>query len=128
MKYLIDTHVLIWHGENNPTLKPSVLSILNDLQNEIFVSHASLWEIAIKTSLGKLKLGFPMTRLENVLIGNGFTLLAFDFSHYEFLSNLPFHHNDPFDRMIIAQSMAENLDIITHDEKFKLYPVSIVWT
>lgn len=128
MKYLIDTHVLIWHGENNPALKSSVLDILNNLENEILVSHASLWEIAIKISLGKLKLGFPIARLEAILLENGFTLLPFDFSHYQVLSELPFHHNDPFDRMIIAQAMSEKLDIITHDDKFRLYPISAVWT
>lgn len=128
MKYLIDTHVLIWHGENNAALKPPALDLINNRENEILVSHATLWEIAIKVSLGKLKLGFPISRLEDVLLENGFTLLAFDFSHYEILSNLPFHHNDPFDRMIISQAMSEKTDIITHDEKFGLYPVPVIRT
>lgn len=127
MKYLIDTHILIWHGENNPALKPSTLDLINNRENEILISHATLWEISIKVSLGKLKLGFPITRLEDALLENGFTLLAFDFTHYEILSNLPFH-NDPFDRMIIAQAMTEKTDIITHDDKFKLYPVSVIQT
>ncbi len=127
MRYLIDTHILIWHGENNPALKPPILDILNNLENEILVSHASLWEIAIKVSLGKLKLGFHISRLEDVLIENGFTLLAFDFLHYQTLSDLPFHHSDPFDRMIIAQAMADNLQIVTHDDKFKLYSVPVIW-
>ncbi len=128
MKYLIDTHILIWHGENNSALEQPVLNILNNLENEILISHASLWEIAIKVSLGKLKLGFPLNRLEDVLFENGFTLLAFDFDHYQALSSLPFHHNDPFDRMIIAQAISENVEIVTHDEKFELYPVSVIWT
>jgi PIN domain nuclease of toxin-antitoxin system len=128
MKYLIDTHILIWHGENNSALEQPVLNILNNLENEILISHASLWEIAIKVSLGKLKLGFPLNRLEEVLFENGFTLLAFDFAHYQTLSSLPFHHNDPFDRMIIAQAISENVEIVTHDEKFELYPVSVIWT
>ena len=71
MRYLIDTHVLIWHGENNPALKPPMLDILNNLENEILVSHASLWEMAIKVSLGKLKLGLPIARLEDVLLEIG---------------------------------------------------------
>jgi PIN domain nuclease of toxin-antitoxin system len=127
MKYLIDTHILIWHGESNPALKPSMLAILNNLQNEIFISHASLWEITIKVSLGKLKLGFPLASLEYVLLENGFTLLPFEFSHYQILSELPFHHNDPFDRMIISQALSEKLDIITHDDKFGLYSAPIIW-
>jgi PIN domain nuclease of toxin-antitoxin system len=127
MKYLIDTHILIWHGENNPALKAPVLNALNDLENEIIISHASLWEIAIKVSIGKLKLGFPIARLEDVLLENGFTLMPFEFSHYQVLSELPFHHTDPFDRMIIAQALSEKLDIVTHDDKFGLYSVPVIW-
>ena len=127
MRYLIDTHVLIWHGENNPALKPPMLDILNNLENEILVSHASLWEMAIKVSLGKLKLGLPIARLEDVLLENGFTLMPFEFSHYQVLSSLPFHHSDPFDRMIIAQALSEKLDVITHDDKFGLYSAPIIW-
>ncbi len=127
MKYLIDTHVLIWHAENNTALKPSILSILNDPANDLFVSHASLWEMAIKVSIGKLKLGYSIQQLELLLLQNGFVLLPFDFAHYQVLSILPFHHNDPFDRMIIAQAMSENIEIITHDEKFKGYKVGVVW-
>jgi PIN domain nuclease of toxin-antitoxin system len=127
MKYLIDTHILIWHGENNPALKPPVVAILNDFQNEIFISHASLWEITIKVSLGKLKLGFPIARLEDSLLENGFKLLPFEFSHYQVLSGLHFHHGDPFDRMIIAQALSEKLYIITHDDKFGLYSAPVIW-
>jgi len=127
MKYLIDTHVLIWHGENNPALKPHVLAMLNDPTNEILVSHASLWEMAIKISLGKLTLGFPISQLEAALQQNGFELLSFDFGHYQAFSTLPFHHYDPFDRMMIAQAIVEDIEIITHDDKFRLYPVKIVW-
>lgn len=128
MNYLIDTHILIWHAENNPALKPAVLALLDDLNNQIFVSHASLWEISIKTSLGKLHLGFPVSHLAVGLEKNGFSLLPFDFRHYEALSTMPFHHNDPFDRMIIAQAQTEQFEVITHDEKFGLYPVRVVWS
>lgn len=127
MKYLIDTHILIWHGENNTSLTPRVLTLLNDPSNEILVSHASLWEMAIKLSLGKLKLGFPISQLEYVLQQNNFSLLPFDFRHYESLSNLPFHHSDPFDRMIIAQAYCDKLQIITKDDKFNSYPVQLIW-
>ena len=127
MKYLIDTHILIWHGENNPALKPSLLDLLNDPSHEFLVSHASLWEMAIKTSLGKLKLGFPIAKLEDSLQENGFQLLPFGFAHYEVLSKLPFHHNDPFDRMIIAQAMVGGMEVVTHDDKFGHYPIKVVW-
>lgn len=127
MKFLIDTHILIWHGENNPKLGTPILSIINDPANEMYVSHASLWEMAIKISIGKLKLGHTFRELEVLLMRNGFTLLPFDFIHYETLSTLPFFHNDPFDRMIIAQAISEKIEIITHDEKFRPYPVRIAW-
>ncbi|MEK7255165.1 MAG: type II toxin-antitoxin system VapC family toxin [Bacteroidota bacterium] len=127
MKYLLDTHIIIWHGENNPALKPAILSLLNDPANELLVSHASLFEMAIKISTGKLQLGYPISHLKTALAQNGFQLLPFDFPHYQVLSSLPFQHNDPFDRMIISQALCENVEVITHDEKFKNYPISIVW-
>lgn len=127
MRYLLDTHVVIWHGENNPILKPQVLSLLNDPANELLVSHASLFEMAIKISIGKLHLGYPISHLKRVLLQNGFQLLPFDFPHYQALSTLPFHHNDPFDRMIISQATCENVEVVTHDVKFQNYPIGIVW-
>ena len=126
MKYLVDTHILIWHGENNPTLKPVTLALLNDPANELLISHASLWEMAIKVSLGKLKLLVTVEQMGQELVRRGFTLLPFEFVHYGVLSSLPFHHNDPFDRMMIAQAMCEQLDVITYDDKFRMYPVNVV--
>ena len=127
MRYLIDTHILIWHGENNPALKSETALLLNDPSNEILVSFASIWEIAIKASIGKLELGFPIGRLEQILSQHGFTIIPFEFRHFEAVSNLPFFHNDPFDRMIIAQAQTENIEIITHDNRFKHYSVKVVW-
>ncbi len=126
MKYLIDTHILIWYGAGTKYLKPNTVALLRNPDNEIFVSHASIWEMAIKASIGKLQLGFPISQLEEKLSQLGFKLLPFDFRHYEALSNLPFFHNDPFDRMIIAQAMIENVEIVTHDAHFSGYPVRVV--
>ncbi|MEO6038990.1 MAG: type II toxin-antitoxin system VapC family toxin [Saprospiraceae bacterium] len=125
MRYLVDTHILIWHGENNPALKSTTLTLLNDPANELFISHACLWEMAIKVSLGKLKLASSVEQIGQELGQNGFTLLPFDLAHYGVLSTLPFHHNDPFDRMMIAQAICEQLEVITYDDKFKLYPVKL---
>ena len=75
----------------------------------------------------EIPMGFPISQLESILLQNNFLLLPFEFAHYEALSKLPFHHNDPFDRMIIAQAQDENLEIISQDEKFKYYPVKVVW-
>ena len=90
------------------------------------MNHASMWEISIKISLGKLTLAIPLDMLENALIEQQFQLLGFQFLHYLTLTSLPFHHQDPFDRMIIAQSITENMTIITADEKFQSYDVTIL--
>ena len=125
MHYLLDTHVLIWHAENQ-NLSQNVLNIINNPENTILVSHASLWEMTIKVSIGKLKLNFSIAEFPNLLIQNQFSILPFDFKNYEILSQLPFHHQDPFDRMLIAQAMSENIPIISHDSKFDLYDVVII--
>ena len=125
MRYLLDTHVLIWHAENQQ-LSQDILDIINEPTNTILVSHATLWEMTIKVSTGKLKLNFPIADFSKLLISNQFLILPFDFQYYEILSQLPFHHQDPFDRMLIAQAIVENIPIITHDVKFKLYDVTVI--
>lgn len=125
MRYLLDTHVLIWHAENQ-NLSQNVLNIINNPENTILVSHASLWEMTIKVSIGKLKLNFSIAEFPKLLSQNQFSILPFDFKNYEILSQLPFHHQDPFDRMLIAQAMSENIPIISHDSKFDLYDVVII--
>ena len=125
MRYLLDTHVLIWHAENQQ-LNQDVLNIINEPTNEILISHATLWEMTIKVSIGKLKLNFPIADFSKLLIANHFLILPFDFKYYEILSQLPFHHQDPFDRMLIPQAIVENIPIISHDAKFKLYNVTVV--
>ncbi len=82
MRYLVDTHILIWHGENNPMLRQGTLALLNDPTNDLFVIHACLWEMAIKVSLGKLKLAASVEQMAQELVRNGFALLPFDFAHY----------------------------------------------
>lgn len=125
MRYFVETHIIIWHGENNPALKRSFEALLNDPANVLCVSHASLWEIAIKVSLGKLNLSVSVGELGQKLLANGFKLIPFELAHYAVLAELPFHHNDPFDRMIIAQAICEDVTVITSDDKFQLYDVKI---
>jgi len=126
MKYLIDTHVLLWYMENNPRLSVRVSGEIEDRNNTIHLSKASLWEIAIKISTGKLQLTMPILELENYLILKSIDQLDFNFKDLETLSKLPFHHNDPFDRLIISQAINHNLSVISVDEKFKLYPVQLL--
>jgi PIN domain nuclease of toxin-antitoxin system len=125
MRYIIDTHVLIWHAENH-NIRQSTLDLINDPNNTILVSHATLWEMSIKVSIGKLQLNFAIKDFPKLLSENQFNLMSFDFGHYDILSQLPFHHQDPFDRMLIAQAAFENIPIITNDAKIMLYDVQTI--
>lgn len=91
----------------------------------MFVSHAAIWEMTIKYSLGKLALEHSLSEWENLLLQNHFDLLPSTFRHFETLASLPFHHQDPFDRLMIAQAIAENFTLISHDPKFSMYPVRL---
>lgn len=90
-----------------------------------YVSIDSIWEMAIKVSLGKLKINFPFSEIFHQIEENGFELLMVQFSHTEILSCLEFHHRDPFDRMLIAQAISEGMVIISNDEMFRKYGVKI---
>lgn len=125
MKYLIDTHILIWFVEGGDRLSYEVRSLIADLDNDIYISQASLWEMTIKISIGKLSLSISISELERFLITHQFQILETKFSHYEILQKLPFHHQDPFDRLIIAQAKGEDYTIITHDNRFKVYDVEL---
>ncbi len=126
MNYLIDTHILIWHAENSPKLSSRFAEILNNPSNNVVVSYASLWEIAIKQSLGKLEISMTLSELENHLQQNLFTLLQTSVEQLERLQKLPFHHNDPFDRLLIAQAQEEDFTIITEDSNFRYYEVNLL--
>lgn len=126
MNYLIDTHILIWHAENDPKLALRFAEILNDSANNIVVSYASLWEIAIKQSLGKLSVSMSLSELEIYLQHNLIMLLNTSVEQLERLQKLPFYHNDPFDRLLIAQAQEEELTIITEDGNFKYYQVNLL--
>jgi PIN domain nuclease of toxin-antitoxin system len=125
MKYLIDTHVLIWFSEDDQRLPTRIKTILEDNDSEIFVSHATIWEMAIKISLGKLKILNSLDDWEQVLAKNSIALIPNSFKHYQILLSLPLHHQDPFDRLIIAQAISEDFTLISHDPKFSDYPVKL---
>jgi PIN domain nuclease of toxin-antitoxin system len=121
MNYLIDTHILLWYILGDKRISTDThTKIENDL-NTICLSNASLWENAIKVSISKLKLNGSLTDLKNYLIDKRFKILEFDYDDLETLLTLPFHHQDPFDRLIIAQSKTKALEIITNDPQMKKY-------
>ncbi|RDB04948.1 type II toxin-antitoxin system VapC family toxin [Runella aurantiaca] len=127
MKYLLDTHFLIWFTEGNPKLPETTKSVIEDIDTVCFVSVASFWEIGIKISLGKLKLDMPFVDLENWVVNNRINILPIRFDNIIQLSQLPFHHRDPFDRTLIAQALSEKLTIITKEKLFEEYGVTRLW-
>ena len=126
MRFLIDSHVLIWHLEDDPLLALERSDLIDDASNEPFVSIASLWEIAIKQSLGKLKLSHPVGDLVSIIDNSTISVLPITSDHIVRVSLLPFHHKDPFDRLIIAQALTEDVSIITSDPDFAAYGVNII--
>ncbi len=123
---MIDTHILIWFVEGNARLDEDVRSLIANPVNEIYISQASLWELTIKISIGKLSLSISVSELEIFLINHEFQILETKFLHYAKLQNLPFYHQYPFDRLIISQAKAEDYTIITHDDRFKQYDVKLL--
>lgn len=121
MKYLIDTHIFIWFVENLSNLRQTARNLIEDNNSEIFISIASLWEISIKTSIGKLQINRRFEDIIDVLNDNSIEILPIDFAHTVENNKLPFHHRDPFDRIIVSQAIVENLDFISADSVFDDY-------
>ena len=127
MNTLIDTHALIWFLNGDDTLSEKAKKSIEEYDTVNFVSIASLWEIAIKISLGKLELKTPFSAIAEQITNNGFQILPVTFADTLLLSTLPFHHRDPFDRIIIAQSLTNKLTIISKDKVFDSYQVGLLW-
>ncbi len=127
MVYLIDTQIFIWALENNPRLSKKAISLLTNGDNSIFISIATLWEIAIKVSIGKLELTQSLEEIIRRLPETGIAVFAIEPKHILGLEKLPFFHRDPFDRIIIAQAIAENMEVISSDEMFPNYPITVHW-
>ena len=128
MKVLIDTHVFIWLDTQPEKLSTTAMEICQNTDNELYLSMASMWEMQIKVQLGKLKLKIPLAEMLHVQQqANGLNILDITLNHVYQLQVLPFHHNDPFDRLIIAQSVLEDMTLVSIDEKFKAYNVPVLW-
>ncbi len=123
MRILVDTHVLIWYLEGNPNLSRPKRDLIINPDNTVFVSIASLWEIALKTSIGKLRVTVSLSDILQQLASQSIETLNIAPGHVLQLATLPLHHRDPFDRMIIAQSKVEFLPIVTTDKEFAAYGV-----
>ena len=128
MKVLLDTHTFLWFIQGNAKMSASSRSVIEDPSNQSFVSMASLWEMAIKFSLQKLNLGQPFDRLiPQQLVQNGFGLLPISVGHVTGVVSLPFHHRDPFDRLLIAQAKMEQMPIVSCDAAFDSYGIARLW-
>ena len=127
MKLLLDTHIFIWWADQPEKLPPAALSALEDDANELLLSVVSVWEMQIKIQLGKLKLTLPLKELvKKQQETNDLTVSAVALTHVLALDALPFHHKDPFDRLLIAQSIEEGLTIVTADSQFSSYSVKLL--
>ncbi|MEK7573686.1 MAG: type II toxin-antitoxin system VapC family toxin [Patescibacteria group bacterium] len=120
MNCLVDTHIFIWSLNSSRKLSNKAQKILKDPDNNIYVSTASLWEISIKNTAGKLSL---KTTLAEMVSLSGFEVIPIMLSHVLQIGKLPLYHKDPFDRMLIAQAKAEKLNLITTDQKIKKYDI-----
>lgn len=128
MRLLLDTHAFLWAIAEEERLSQRVRDLLQDLNNDVLVSLASIWEIAIKAGLGHLDVpddleGFIAKQLSRT----GIAMLPIEFRHVVGVRDLPMHHRDPFDRLLIAQSRIERIPIISVDARFNAYGVDIVW-
>ena len=128
MKLLLDTHTFLWFALGDPKLSAAAKLQIDDPTIEKFISPAVYWELAIKISVGKYALHQPYEDfLKDNIDGNGFTILPVEWRHTARLTNMPFHHRDPFDRLIIAQAMAEKMAIVSADPAFDAYGVQRIW-
>jgi PIN domain nuclease of toxin-antitoxin system len=128
VKLLLDTHAFLWWVEGAPAIGRRARREVADPDNEVFFSMASCWELAIKLSLGKLRLAQSLERfIPEQLTRNGFVLLGVEFRHVARVADLPFHHRDPFDRVLVAQALMDELVIVSADRIFRKYAVTVVW-
>lgn len=128
MRVLLDTHALIWFVNDDPLLSLTARNAIIPEENRVFFSLVSAWEIAIKVGIGRLDLGQPLESfLPDQLRRNGIELLPIELQHVLAVADLPRHHRDPFDRLLIAQAITENLPIVSSDAAFDRYPVQRIW-
>ena len=128
MKLLLDTHTFIWIVSDSSKLSSRALSIFKSEENQVYLSAVNLWEIQIKTQLGKLKLDGNLENIVSTQISdNHLEPLSVHFNHVLQLEKVAHHHKDPFDRLLIAQAQYENLTLLSKDSIFDKYNVPVIW-
>jgi PIN domain nuclease of toxin-antitoxin system len=128
LRLLLDTHAFLWFVAGAPELSPTARGAIEDGANDVFVSIASAWEIAIKVGIGKLSLDAPSAGVffDEQMATNGFAYLSIEPAHVFHAGALPLHHRDPFDRLLIAQALAEQMALVTRED-FRRYGVGVLW-
>jgi PIN domain nuclease of toxin-antitoxin system len=127
-KILLDTHTLIWWAEDDERLPASARKIITAAKNHIFISVVSIWEMAIKARLGKLDLrSSPRNYVNAIRADNDFSTIAIEAEHAASVYELPLHHHDPFDRLLIAQAKVEKMIVVSNDDVFNRYDVPTQW-
>lgn len=127
MNLLLDTHVFLWFISGDNQLPESIIEKISDTKNNCFISIASIWEIAIKLAIDKLEIQDGFKTIENFLENNDIEILPINIRHLKELISLPRHHNDPFDRLIISQSISEGMTLVSKDRIFNDYNLNILW-
>jgi PIN domain nuclease of toxin-antitoxin system len=128
MDYLLDTHTVLWFfNGTKASLSDTAIGIIQDQQHTKFVSIASVWEVGIKISIGKLTFPENTNGFVNQVQKNGFELLPINTTHIAVMEQLPLIHRDPFDRLLVASAIVEQMGIVSNDANIKLYPVNWIW-
>ena len=128
MNLLIDSHALIWAVLDDPRLSQRARRVLRDRAGDFYVSIVSFWELSLKIALGKLRtMTSSIAYLRDECQEQGIRIIPLQVEHIIRAESLPLHHRDPFDRMLIAQALQENLTILTGDAEFTKYPVEVLW-
>ena len=128
MRLLLDTHTFIWYATDNSRLSTIARSLINNGENDIFLSTASIWEMAIKHSIGRLSFSLPfMEFIKQQLSVSNIGILEINLDQIEIVASLPLHHRDPFDRLIIAQAITEQIPILSVDSVFDNYAIARLW-
>jgi PIN domain nuclease of toxin-antitoxin system len=127
-KLLLDTHTFLWWVQDAPDLSQRARRAIANAQTSVYLSAASVWEMAIKASLGKLRLAVSVEQFVSTqLAANGFKLIDIGFRHLARVEALPRHHGDPFDRLLIVQAQLEGLTLVSKDTAFKKYDIERLW-
>lgn len=127
MRLLLDTHALIWFDSGDERLSTTARERLDRSDSEIYLSIATVWEMAIKAGTGRLRLPEPIREYVVEKMEAGLRLLPIEWQHAAAVESLPHYHRDPFDRLLVAQALAEKLPIVTGDPSFRPYGITVIW-